>query len=194
MSCCGHGGSWFGKCGSTIDAKFDHTWYEGLQECKSRPEFQTAIEQHLNETEQQKHERSDGAGDTNPKDFIITTKQLAFASAPVLDELSIIAPVHTSANASMAYATSTELGKLSSNAAAAIAIASTSANMTSFMSSVVSDTVSGRVIINHNPAKISVTTPANARVDYQGSKQVLDISGYACLSVNFVFFITNLLI
>ena len=29
-SCCGQGGTWFGKCG---DANSEHTWYEGIKAC-----------------------------------------------------------------------------------------------------------------------------------------------------------------
>merc|ERR1712032_859254 len=36
ISCCGNGGSWFGKCGSARNAKFDHTFYEGIEACASR--------------------------------------------------------------------------------------------------------------------------------------------------------------
>ena len=36
ISCCGHRGSWFGKCGSARNDKFDHTWYEGIEACVSR--------------------------------------------------------------------------------------------------------------------------------------------------------------
>ena len=102
MSCCGHGGSWFGNCGSAGDTKFDHTWYEGLQACNTRPEFNTAIGQHLNR-QQQKHEWPNSAGNANYKGFIVTTKQFAFASAPVLRELPIIAPVNTPANICLLY-------------------------------------------------------------------------------------------
>ena len=35
-SCCGRGGSWFRNCGNAGSAKLDHTWYEGIQACKSR--------------------------------------------------------------------------------------------------------------------------------------------------------------
>ena len=33
-SCCGRGGSWFGKCGDAGDSKFDHTWVDGMRVCK----------------------------------------------------------------------------------------------------------------------------------------------------------------
>ena len=32
-SCCGTGGSWQGNCGSKGDARFDHTWGDGLKAC-----------------------------------------------------------------------------------------------------------------------------------------------------------------
>ena len=36
MSCCGNGGSWFGRCGSVRNSNLSHTWYEGVQACKDR--------------------------------------------------------------------------------------------------------------------------------------------------------------
>ena len=35
-SCCAPGGAWAGKCGNDNDSKFDHTWTEGIQACKSQ--------------------------------------------------------------------------------------------------------------------------------------------------------------
>ena len=34
-SCCGRGGTWAGKCGNEVNAKFEHTWVEGVQVCSS---------------------------------------------------------------------------------------------------------------------------------------------------------------
>ena len=34
LSCCARGGGWHGNCGGAGDAKFDHTWFEGIQACK----------------------------------------------------------------------------------------------------------------------------------------------------------------
>merc|ERR1711907_524176 len=37
-SCCGRGGSWYKNCGTSDNKKskkFDHTWFEGIQVCKS---------------------------------------------------------------------------------------------------------------------------------------------------------------
>ena len=33
-SCCARGGAWFKNCGDTGDAKFNHTWAEGIRACK----------------------------------------------------------------------------------------------------------------------------------------------------------------
>ena len=38
ISCCGRGGSWFRNCGSAGNTKLHHTWYEGIQACKTRPQ------------------------------------------------------------------------------------------------------------------------------------------------------------
>merc|ERR1711981_200440 len=35
-SCCGRGGSWFRNCGSVGNAKFQYTWYEGIQACSAQ--------------------------------------------------------------------------------------------------------------------------------------------------------------
>ena len=34
-SCCARGGAWFKNCGDVGDTKFDHTWTEGIEACKS---------------------------------------------------------------------------------------------------------------------------------------------------------------
>ena len=34
-SCCARDGAWFKKCGDVGDKKFDHTWAEGIEACKS---------------------------------------------------------------------------------------------------------------------------------------------------------------
>merc|ERR1712032_808464 len=35
-TCCSKGGSWQGNCGSPGDAKFEHTWGEGIEVCARR--------------------------------------------------------------------------------------------------------------------------------------------------------------
>merc|ERR1712147_327995 len=34
-SCCGPGGSWFKSCGRSGSKRFSHTWYDGIQVCKT---------------------------------------------------------------------------------------------------------------------------------------------------------------
>ena len=46
LSCCGHGGSWSGKCGSAWNSKPGHTWQEGIRVCKDR-QFQAVVVQQL---------------------------------------------------------------------------------------------------------------------------------------------------
>ena len=47
-SCCGRGGSWFENCGGTGNAKYPHTWYDGIQACKTRSPSKAVIGQHSN--------------------------------------------------------------------------------------------------------------------------------------------------
>ena len=34
-SCCARGGAWFRNCGDGSDARFDHTWTDGIEACTS---------------------------------------------------------------------------------------------------------------------------------------------------------------
>ena len=50
LSCCARGGAWFGNCGGAGDAKFDHTWFEGIQACTSKLQVEqqtTLLRMHL---------------------------------------------------------------------------------------------------------------------------------------------------
>ena len=38
-SCCARGGAWFKNCGDADETKFDHTWLEGIQACRSKFEI-----------------------------------------------------------------------------------------------------------------------------------------------------------
>ena len=54
ISCCGDSGSWFGKCGSAGNAKLDHTWYEGIQACKTLRQSEAATDRQSNAAQQRK--------------------------------------------------------------------------------------------------------------------------------------------
>merc|ERR1712232_299810 len=61
------GGSWFRNCGSAGNANLDHTWYEGIQVCQSRPD--TAIGQQLYGVQQNNiHASINGTEVVNSKD------------------------------------------------------------------------------------------------------------------------------
>jgi len=48
LSCCARGGSWFGNCAATANAKIKHTWYEGIQACKGRDPKSVVLAQQQN--------------------------------------------------------------------------------------------------------------------------------------------------
>ena len=43
LSCCGRGGAWFQKCGGAGNAKFEHTWSEGVQACHTWEQSKTIM-------------------------------------------------------------------------------------------------------------------------------------------------------
>ena len=100
-SCCGRDGSWFKNCGS---AKFDHTWYEGIQACKaSLEQSQLDLSQPgLNPAEQKRNHSSNYVGIIKSK-VVITAALSKFMSANVPtripDAKSIITPARTRVNA-----------------------------------------------------------------------------------------------
>ena len=96
MSCCGRGGSWFGRCGITGGIKFDHTWSEGLQACEAT-QSKVVIDQQLNEGQEQKN------GSSN-RESITAAKPFAFTSSPMLGVLSIFALDLVSVNITTASA------------------------------------------------------------------------------------------
>ena len=191
MSCCGRGGSWFGNCGSAGSTKLDHTWYEGLQACKARTEFETVSSQQLNKSQQQRNGSSNGGADANSKAFAKAVKQPAFTSAPMRRTPPIIEPARTPTDTSIAFAPS----KINSKPAVAalITIATTSANMTLFMSSVTSNTTSMRMLMSQNSGYMLMTTPVDAPVTSRGSKQVLGVAVHISLLIKLAFFSMNML-
>ena len=99
MSCCGHGGSWFRNCGGAVSTKLHHTWYEGIQTCKARPQFNVVIKKYFNTT----HEKdigssSDGAHMTNFKSVFTIAKSFTLTS---FSRTVSNDPDHTSVNTPM---------------------------------------------------------------------------------------------
>ena len=70
-SCCGKGGSWQGKCGR--DARFEHTWGDGLKACKGN----AAGRNKVNMTVIEEHET-------------LTPQRAAVSSSTIIDVTSIV--------------------------------------------------------------------------------------------------------
>ena len=68
ISCCGRSGSWFGNCGSVSNSNLDHTWYEGIQACKTLSQSKSAIGQKSHAAKQRTS--SNGPGMSNLKAVI----------------------------------------------------------------------------------------------------------------------------
>ena len=103
-SCCGHGGAWSKNCGSAGNSKFGHTWYEGIQACKTRSQSKTVIGQQANTAQHESMDSSDGANKTNSASVITAVKPFASMSlnmsTPMTVTTTIFAPTHMPANAS----------------------------------------------------------------------------------------------
>ena len=98
LSCCARGGSWFGNCGATGNAKLQHTWHEGIQACKARQPNVAAMDRQQ-KTIQRNHNNSDDDVNNviNSKIAIAVAHTFAFTSAetPILDTNAV--PDHSSA-------------------------------------------------------------------------------------------------
>ena len=88
MSCCGRGGSWFGKCGSVMDTKFDHTWYEGFHACKTRSQSNIVIGQKLKGIKKARDDASNDTGNAVSKVGIATIKLFEQQCECLLDHQS----------------------------------------------------------------------------------------------------------
>merc|ERR1719174_2628569 len=90
VSCCGHSGSWFRNCGSAGNAKLGHTWYEGIQACKTWSQFKAVIGRQSNAAQQLNP--SNGAGMANFTSVVIPTSTSTTST-------NTIAPIATTATA-----------------------------------------------------------------------------------------------
>ena len=105
MSCCGRGGSWFGKCGSAGNTKLGHTWHEGLESCKARSPPKIVISQQLNGADQDGSRSSNDVGSASSKTQVVSPKQFALTSASTTAALPIVASVGTNTSTSHAALT-----------------------------------------------------------------------------------------
>merc|ERR1719182_1324095 len=78
MSCCAHGGSWFRNCGRSGNVKLRHTWYEGIQACKTPAQSKRASGRQSNAA--QRLNSSNGVDTGNSKAVMTTEKSFAVTS------------------------------------------------------------------------------------------------------------------
>ena len=100
MSCCGHGGSWFGNCRNAGNANFGHTWHEGIRVCKSQ-QSQIAVDQQIHAPNPKNNASSGHASmGVNSEKVVVTTRIFASkptaTSTPMLGEKLITVSVNTS--------------------------------------------------------------------------------------------------
>ena len=95
-SCCGRGGSWFNNCGGAGNVKLQHTWYEGIQACKARPQSKTLISGQLNVVQQKDINSSHGASMPNSKAVTVAAKTSIMTSTYGSDNVSTHTSVATS--------------------------------------------------------------------------------------------------
>ena len=107
ISCCGHGGSWFGNCESTGGMKLGHKWHEGLQSCRVRAQSKTVTDQQLKGAQQGTDGSSNGAGNVKSRSMAQASEPLALTSVRMAGARSIIALARTPANTSTAPASAT---------------------------------------------------------------------------------------
>ena len=88
-SCCARGGSWFKNCGSTGNAKLDHTWYEGIRVCKTRVQSKKASGRQSNAA--QRLNSPNGVVTGNSKSIMTTVNDFVLTSA----NTSILIPART---------------------------------------------------------------------------------------------------
>ena len=77
LSCCARGGSWFGNCAATANAKVQHTWYEGIQSCKGRKSETVVLAQ-----QQSNASYGDAGNFTNSKTDIMVPHMFASDTTP----------------------------------------------------------------------------------------------------------------
>ena len=105
MSCCGHGGSWFGNCGSAGSTTFGHTWSDGVQVCKEWGQSVVVIGQQLDAGQQQRNDSSNGPSNVKLKVDTKAAKLLAFTSVSMPGALLIMSSAHTPASTFTAHTT-----------------------------------------------------------------------------------------
>ena len=158
-SCCGRGGSWFRNCGrGGSNTKLDHTWYEGIQACKTTPsQFREASGRQSNAAQRLNSSNGVPMGDFNTVIAAkVFTPMTANTSIPIPVKTSIITPT----NASMNKPTSTEPSKVITTVIAT----TTMITQTVKEATIVTDWISqGMCSYSRNVSNFVITTTVHLR-------------------------------
>ena len=123
LSCCARGGSWFGNCGSTGNAKAGHTWYEGMQAC-DKGQFQAADQQRHAFQRKDNLSSYDAGVRMQSKTVLVAAHMFASlqtnTSTPVSEIVPITVSVGTPSRAFVVYDTGTTTYKTTSGASTTI--------------------------------------------------------------------------
>ena len=89
MSCCGRGGSWFGNCGNAGNAKFGHTFYQGIQVCKAR-QSEFAVVQQLHGLQPKRNNSFDNTSMGMNSKVVVVGKQIFAAKRATSAQVSFM--------------------------------------------------------------------------------------------------------
>merc|ERR1711934_1085350 len=84
-SCCGRGGSWYRNCGTSGNKKskkFDHTWFEGIQACKSKSASKSAAASYQEMNAAEKYVFNFANNTAKPSHEITTADKVTTSAAP----------------------------------------------------------------------------------------------------------------
>ena len=186
-SCCARGGSWFNNCGADSNAKFDHTWYEGILACKkARPvTSKKAISQQLNTAQQQSMDSPGGARKIISNTFTSASANVYTVVSDTRPNVtSIVTPVSfTTAPAQASVGTSTTYGDDARN----FKSISVTANATASMSDNVSTPIQNIVTTNEliaAPGTASIASPARTPMTNFSTRMVVMITPVHTSSVS----------
>jgi len=93
-SCCGHGGSWFRKCGNAGNKQFRYTWYKGIEACKAPSDFKKSITHQLYFAQQESIDASRVAITTSNRAFLAAA--FTFSSVNTSTSMSDMGQIATS--------------------------------------------------------------------------------------------------
>merc|ERR1712151_567110 len=94
-SCCGRGGSWYKNCGTSGNKKskkFDHTWFEGIQACKSKWASKSAAASFQEMNAAEKYLFKFANNTAKPSHEITTADKVTTSAAPTEVDTTAAAP------------------------------------------------------------------------------------------------------